>query len=82
MAVDTVTVTNVYQQIAVGVVTVTVARKGSGSLFFNETASDTAAFTSNPPKNEQYSQTENKATFVRSDGTGTAWILRLDGVLS
>lgn len=80
MARDTITVTNVFQQIAVGVVAVTVTKEGAGTLIFNEVSSDTNANLSHPKKNEQFRQDETKDTFVRSDGTG--WVILVDGVLS
>lgn len=79
MAVSTVTVTDTYQQIATGAVTLTVKVKGAGSLLLNETATDTDAFEVNPDVNEQILQNEAKSTFVRSDGDG--WVLHLDGTL-
>ena len=79
MAVNTVIVTDTYQQIATGAVTLTVQVKGTGSLLINETASDTDALEVNPEVNEQLLQNEAKATFVRSDGDG--WVLHLDGTL-
>lgn len=79
MAVDTVTVTDTFQQIATGAVALTVKVKGTRSLLINETATDVDAFEVNPEVGEQFLQNEAKATFVRSDGED--WVLHLDGTL-
>lgn len=81
MARATITVTNVFQQIATGAVTITVLNQGKGSVIFNETASDTNANVVTGVAGDQFAQTEALATFVRT--TGPTGVLRLlvDGAL-
>ena len=69
-----------WQQIASGIATFTVIKRGSGALLFNETASDTDAFTDSPRDLPwQYNQNETLDTYVRSTGDG--WQILVDGVL-
>lgn len=81
MAVSTVTVTDTFQQIGTGAIAITVAKKGTGSLSFNETASDTDALLSSPQRDEQFIQNEAKATFVRASAANAGWVLHVDGAL-
>jgi len=79
MARSTITVTNSFQQIATGAVTITIKKQGKGILLFNETASDVNANEATGAAEDQFTQNEAKATFVRSPGSG--WVLLVDGAL-
>jgi len=79
MALNTVTVTQSYQQIGTGAVTITINVEGKGSLFLNETASDVNALKDHPNVGEQYIQNDAVATHIRTDGDG--WVVRVDGAL-
>lgn len=79
MARATITVTNVFQQIGSGPVTITILKQGKGNLLFNETASDSNANEVTALAQDQFSQTEVKNTFVRSAGSG--WVILTDGSL-
>lgn len=79
MARSTTVITGTFQQIGSGPVTITVLKQGTGSLFFNETASESNANVVTAVAGDQYSQTEIKDTFVKSSGTG--WELLTDGSL-
>lgn len=79
MARATVTVTNVFQQIGTGPITITVLTQGKGTLLFNETAVDSNANVETAVATDQFSQTEIKNTFVRSAGSG--WEILVDGSL-
>ncbi len=79
MTIGRAVVTNAWEQIATGAVTITVDKQGDGTLRLNETATDVDALNSSPLPGEQFIQNEAKATFARSDGNG--WELRLDGAL-
>lgn len=76
---DTITVTQVWQKIASGTVTVEIAKVGSGSLLFNQIASDTDAKNILPILNEQFAQNETVDTYIRATGDG--WKVWIDGVL-
>lgn len=80
MAKATVELTQAYQEVAVGAVAITVVKKGSGRLFFNESASDVNANIILPGLIVQFVQNETKSTFVRTDGAG--WTILVDGVLT
>ena len=83
MAKDTITVTNSWVKIAVGVVVVTVKQAPSkGALMFNETASDTDAHSSVPPNGRQFLQNEVKDTYVRAALAGASCLLTVDGTLT
>lgn len=76
----TIDVTQVWQQIATGTVAVSVVQVGVGTLYFNQTASDTDQLPiTNALINEQFTQNETVPTFVRASGDG--WKVLADGVL-
>ena len=79
MAKATVEVTQVFQQVASGAAIITIATKGSGSLLFNEVASDDDAYRFSAAKEEQFDQSSSVPTFVRATGDG--WVVIVDGVL-
>lgn len=81
MARDTITVTDTWQQIATGAVTITIKSKGTDQILFNEIASDTDALCwgSNLKGGNQFTQDQALPTWVRSDGSH--WELIVDGVL-
>jgi len=79
MARATTAITDIFQQIGSGPVTITVLNQGTGSLFFNETAVESNANVVTGVAGDQYSQTEIKDTYVKSSGEG--WVLLTDGSL-
>ena len=80
MAKDTVTLTQTYQQVAVGAVSISIVKLGTGSVFFNEIASDVNANVYLPTLESQFVQNESKNTFARTNGQD--WAILLDGVLT
>lgn len=79
MAKVEVVVTQTFAQVASGAAVITVTKKGPGAISFNESASDVAAYTVNAKVNEQFSQTEAVATWVKATGDG--WEIIVDGAL-
>ena len=79
MAKSTIEITQSYQQIATGPVIITVLRRGKGSLLFNDTPSDVNALTDRASITQQFTEDENRLTFVRATGDG--WKVIVDGVL-
>lgn len=73
------TPTTSWVQIASGRAVISVAERGSGRLMFNETGTDTAAYVVRPDAGEQFVQTDNETTFVKTDGAD--WELIIDGVI-
>ena len=71
------TVTTSWQAVGTGIAVFSVAKKGEGTLLFNETADDATAYKGTPEVGDQFQQTEAKATQVRADGTG--WEIVGDG---
>jgi hypothetical protein len=81
MARAKITVTQSWQDAAIGKAVFTVVKVGEGSLLFNETASDATAHRDAGARvNSQYSQSETLPTKVRATGDG--WEIIADGVLS
>ena len=83
MARDTITTTSSHVQVASGECVITILDRGNGTLFINESATDTDAsrFGSADIRiNEQISQNSAVATFVRDSGT-KPWVLLIDGTL-
>ncbi len=78
--VDTITVTQAWQQIAVGTVTITFIKQGEGSILLNQTPSDVDANPLLPRLTEQVAENETVPTFIRATGDG--WKVRVDGVLT
>jgi hypothetical protein len=74
-----VTVTQTWAQVASGKVIVTIAHVGRGAIYFNEEALDDTAYQDSPKAGDQYQQTANIPTFVRSTGDG--WKVLVDGAL-
>ena len=75
-------VTNVWTQIATGRCMFTVDIAGTGSLLFNETATDaTAVRVSSPTPGAQMQQGDELATFVRQENGTKPFELIADGVL-
>lgn len=66
----TINVTQSWQLISSGAVTITVTKKGAGSLLFNETGTDSNANVTNPSPGDQFGQDEIRDTFVRALGDG------------
>jgi len=79
MAKDTITVTTSWVQIATGPVTITVTKRGTGTLWFNESGADANASKYSPDLGEQFVQDDSVDTFVKMSGAG--WILLVDGTL-
>ena len=75
----TITLTNSFQLVSSGVVTITVLTEGNGALVFNETATDSNANFEQASKEDQFIQTEAKDTYVRTTGEG--WIILVDGTI-
>lgn len=81
MARQTFQLTDTYQKIASGIATITIQKRGKGSIFFNETATDADAYHFRPLKiSEQYQQNATEDTFMRSSDP-TGWEVLVDGVL-
>lgn len=83
MAKDTITTTASHIQVASGECVITILDRGNGTLFINETATDTDANrygSADLKVSDQISQNSAVATFVR--GTGTKpWVLLIDGTI-
>lgn len=79
MARATVVITQNFQLVASGVVTMTVVKQGKGTLIFNETSTDSNANTETAVAEDQFLQTEVKDTYVRATGDG--WTLLIDGTI-
>ena len=81
MAKAEVTVTQNWQQIATGVVTVTILEKSKegGAVLLNEIASDVAAYRDYPEPGKQFVQNQALATFIRAQHNG--WRVIVDGDL-
>jgi len=73
-------VTDSWQLIGAGKVTVTIDTVGSGTLYFNETENDSTAYKASGAAGDQFQQTETLPTYVRASGSG--WSIIADGVLS
>jgi hypothetical protein len=74
-----ITITQSYQVVATGAAIISVKKQGAGALFFNETASDVAAYQVAAAPGEQFEQTAVVDTHVRASGDG--WVIIADGVL-
>jgi len=79
MSRQTITVTNAWQQIAVGIAVFTIQGHGEGPLLFNETASDINAIPVFELAGKQMKETEPKSTFVRAKKNNAGWIIVVDG---
>ena len=75
----TTVVTQSWQQIASGPVTITVTKHGKGSLLFNETGADSNANVTHPRPNHQFGQDEIRDTYIRTMGSG--WEVLVDGTI-
>lgn len=73
------TITQAWQQIATGPAIFSIARKGTGSLIFNETEDVSTAYQVVAEAGEQFEQTGVNITTVRTTGAG--WEIVADGVL-
>jgi hypothetical protein len=82
MTISTVDVTDTWQQIAAGKCTITILTAGDRRLLFNEVASDTDLYPTEPGLAEaQYRQDEIKPTWVRSTASADQqWSIRVDEV--
>lgn len=72
-------VTKDWQQVASAGATATIVRRGTGTLFFNEAATDVNALGFLEPVGGQFVETESLPMFVRSNGEN--WIITVSGVL-
>lgn len=72
-------VTSEWQQVASAGATVTIMRRGTGTLFFNEVASDVNQLGFVEPVGAQFVETESLPMFVRSNGEN--WTITVSGVL-
>lgn len=79
MARDTFAVTTSWQQVASGIVTITIQKQGSGTLFFNETDSDVDANRFTAVSQDQFVQDSAVPTWVRASQDG--WEILVDGAL-
>lgn len=73
---DTVNLTNTWQKIADGPCIVSIEKSGSGTILFNETATDVDARPTFPQQSTQFEQTQNRETWARTLGAG--WSLLVD----
>jgi len=73
------TITDTYQEVATGAAIMTIAVKGSGSLYLDEASNDVTAYVSNGLPGDQFEQSSAVSTFVRASGDG--WQIIADGVL-
>lgn len=83
MAKDTITTTNSHVQVASGECVITILERGNGTLFINESGTDTNANrygSADVKVNDQLSQNSAVATFVRGAGT-KPWVLLIDGTI-
>ena len=76
MARSTVDVTTTFQQVATVACVISIKQLGTGALIFNELADDATATGYVPDIVDQFQQTENKATWVRTTGEG--WQIVVD----
>lgn len=72
-------VTQAWVEVATSSAVFTVDVRGSGTLLFNEAADDNTAYSVFPELGEQFQQSSNVSTFVRT--TGADWELIGDGGL-
>lgn len=80
MARTEITTTTNWQQIAEGVALITILKKGSGTLFLNESATELDAnrLCGEIKANDQFQQFSEVETHVKHSGGGTPWILLID----
>lgn len=81
MARATFTTTTDWQRIASGAVVATILKRGRGTIFVNEAATevDASRFGSDIKANDQFQQFSDVETWVRHSDEGTPWELLLDG---
>jgi len=74
-----ISVTQSWQEAAIGAAIFTVEEEGSGVLYFNETEDDSTAYKIIGKSGEQFEQTAAVSTNVRATGDG--WKIIADGGL-
>ena len=81
MSKSTFIVTDSWQQISTGECVVTINTKGSGNIYFNESASDAATWFGNPDRNSQFLQNDVVNTFVKCDNGTDNYEITVDGAV-
>lgn len=80
MARTEITTTTNWQQIAESVALITILKKGSGTLFLNESATELDAnrLGGEIKANDQFQQFSDVETHARHSAGGTPWVLLID----
>lgn len=82
MAKNTFTSTASYVQVATGPCVITVLKAGRGTLFLNETATDTDAYRYSKETlgvNDQLEQFSSVDTYIKGSDANDPWVLLVDG---
>ena len=81
MARETFLSTTEWQQVATGVAVFTILKRGKGTLFVNETATETDAnrLGSETKVNDQFQQFSDVETRIKHNAGATPWSLLVDG---